>query len=55
MTRHICDKCNVNNAAIVDLQFYTFYNLIVLNILIRGIVLPRLMYWCLHTFVFEMP
>jgi len=26
MTHHICDKCNVNNAVILDLQFYTFYN-----------------------------
>jgi len=48
------------NAMSTTLQFYSsrliyFAILILLNILILGIVLPRLRYWCWHCSVFETP
>jgi len=41
-----------NNALILYLAFYKFN---ILDMLILGTVLPRLMHWCLYSFVFETP
>jgi hypothetical protein len=46
-THHTCQ-----NTLILYLAFYNFK---ILNMLILGIVLPRLMQWCLYSFVFETP
>ena len=51
-TVHCCDNRNVNNAIILYLLFCIFY---IFSVLILGVVLPTLMYWCLYSFVSETP
>jgi hypothetical protein len=54
-TCQIYDNHNINNAAILYLQLCIFYNFNILNTLILGTVLRRLMYWCLYSLYLRLP